>query len=155
MCGFQVLSSDPGIRELTTYGAGREGMELGLHGAPQIRRHGSLPERLSSRRGHDYTFNLVQDSIPNGFRYPKLGCQSACAGYFKRPDANEWAFRWEWFDQGVTASTRGLRESALFFISGRIKELFIRGGVNVSPPPLTKRPKVIQFGQECSLTRHR
>jgi long-chain acyl-CoA synthetase len=42
--------------------------------------------------------------------------RTVCDGYFKRPDANEAAFR-----------------RPFFFISGRLKELIIRGGVNISP----------------------
>jgi long-chain acyl-CoA synthetase len=57
-----------------------------------------------------------------------------CAGYFKRADANEAAFRWGWFrsgDEGFYA--RDKQGRPFFFISGRLKELIIRGGVNISP----------------------
>lgn len=60
--------------------------------------------------------------------------RTVCAGYFKRPDANEAAFRWGWFrsgDEGFYA--RDERGRMFFFISGRLKELIIRGGVNISP----------------------
>jgi long-chain acyl-CoA synthetase len=59
--------------------------------------------------------------------------RTVCSGYFKRPDANETAFRWGWFRSGdegfFLRDTRG----HFFFISGRLKELIIRGGVNISP----------------------
>ena len=59
---------------------------------------------------------------------------TVCAGYFKRGDANEAAFKWGWFrsgDEGFYAlDTQG---RPFFFISGRLKELIIRGGVNISP----------------------
>ena len=59
---------------------------------------------------------------------------TVCAGYFKRDDANKAAFKWGWFrsgDEGFYASDRHGRP--FFFISGRLKELIIRGGVNISP----------------------
>ena len=59
---------------------------------------------------------------------------TVCAGYFKRADANEAAFRWGWFrsgDEGFYA--RDKQGRPFFFISGRLKELIIRGGVNISP----------------------
>lgn len=59
---------------------------------------------------------------------------TVCAGYFKRDDANEAAFKWGWFrsgDEGYYA--RDEHGRPFFFISGRLKELIIRGGVNISP----------------------
>jgi long-chain acyl-CoA synthetase len=59
---------------------------------------------------------------------------TVCAGYFKRDDANEAAFKWGWFrsgDEGFYA--QGKQGRPFFFISGRLKELIIRGGVNISP----------------------
>ncbi|MGD9725292.1 MAG: class I adenylate-forming enzyme family protein [Nitrospiraceae bacterium] len=60
--------------------------------------------------------------------------RTVCSGYFKRPDANEAAFQWGWFrsgDEGFFVNDEQGRP--FFFISGRIKELIIRGGVNISP----------------------
>ena len=60
--------------------------------------------------------------------------RTVCAGYFKRDDANEAAFKWGWFRSGdegfYTEDTIG---RPFFFISGRLKELIIRGGINISP----------------------
>lgn len=61
--------------------------------------------------------------------------QTICSGYLKRPDANEHSFQWGWFRSGdegffVREETTG---RPFFFISGRLKELIIRGGVNISP----------------------
>jgi long-chain acyl-CoA synthetase len=59
---------------------------------------------------------------------------TVCAGYFKRNDANEAAFRWGWFRSGDEGFYQ--RDGAgrpFFFVSGRLKELIIRGGVNISP----------------------
>lgn len=60
--------------------------------------------------------------------------RTVCAGYFKRDDANEAAFQWGWFrsgDEGFYITDE--RKRPFFFISGRLKELIIRGGVNISP----------------------
>ena len=65
---------------------------------------------------------------------------TVCAGYFKRDDANEAAFKWGWFrsgDEGFYA--RDQQGRPFFFISGRLKELTIRGGVNISPSRSTMR----------------
>lgn len=59
---------------------------------------------------------------------------TVCGGYFNRPDANEAAFKWGWFrtgDEGYFVKDDQGRP--FFFISGRLKELIIRGGVNISP----------------------
>lgn len=60
--------------------------------------------------------------------------RTVCSGYFKRPDANEAAFQWGWFrsgDEGFYVLDE--RGRPFYFISGRMKELIIRGGVNISP----------------------
>ena len=60
--------------------------------------------------------------------------RTVCAGYFKRDDANETAFQWGWFrsgDEGFYLLDDSGRP--FFFVSGRLKELIIRGGVNISP----------------------
>jgi long-chain acyl-CoA synthetase len=50
-------------------------------------------------------------------------------GYFGRPEANAEAFAHGWFRSG----DEGFRKQGYYFITGRIKELIIRGGVNLSP----------------------
>ncbi len=55
-------------------------------------------------------------------------------GYFSNPEANEKAFTFGWFrsgDEGFFKTDSGRRR--FFFITGRIKELIIRGGMNISP----------------------
>src|SRR5436309_1850594 len=60
--------------------------------------------------------------------------RTVCTGYFKRPDANEAAFQWGWFRSGDEGFyVRDEKGRPFLFISGRIKELIIRGGVNISP----------------------
>lgn len=59
---------------------------------------------------------------------------TVCAGYFKRDDANEAAFQWGWFRSGDEGFyVRDKLGRPFFFISGRLKELIIRGGVNIAP----------------------
>ena len=113
-----------------------------------------LPNDLSAdRRRHwltAYDFPSIGVPLPhnemaildeNGKRLPEMTrgeiCirgRTVCAGYFKREDANEAAFNWGWFrsgDEGFYVSDDQGRP--FFFISGRLKELIIRGGVNISP----------------------
>ena len=59
---------------------------------------------------------------------------TVCAGYYKRDDANDGAFQWGWFRSGDEGFyVRDGEGRPFFFISGRLKELIIRGGVNISP----------------------
>ncbi|RIK65880.1 MAG: long-chain fatty acid--CoA ligase [Planctomycetota bacterium] len=54
--------------------------------------------------------------------------------YFHNPEANASAFKYGWFrsgDEGFLLHGPGDRQ--YFFITGRIKELIIRGGINLSP----------------------
>jgi long-chain acyl-CoA synthetase len=50
-------------------------------------------------------------------------------GYHARPDANAETFAHGWFRSG----DEGFRRDGHYFITGRLKELIIRGGVNLSP----------------------
>jgi long-chain acyl-CoA synthetase len=75
--------------------------------------------------------------------------RTVCAGYFKREEANLAAFKWGWFRSGdegfYTYDDKG---RPFFFISGRLKELIIRGGVNISPleiDDLLKRHPGVKF----------
>ena len=55
-------------------------------------------------------------------------------GYYRRPEANDETFAHDWFrsgDEGFFQNDAAGRP--YFFITGRIKELIIRGGVNLSP----------------------
>jgi long-chain acyl-CoA synthetase len=55
-------------------------------------------------------------------------------GYYRRPEANAETFAHGWFRSGDEGFFRkGPGEREYFFITGRIKELIIRGGVNLSP----------------------
>ena len=55
-------------------------------------------------------------------------------GYFARPDANAQSFAFGWFRSGDEGFfERDAKGRPFFFITGRLKELIIRGGVNLSP----------------------
>ncbi len=59
---------------------------------------------------------------------------SVSLGYHERDDANRESFHDGWFHSGDEGfALRDARERRFFFITGRIKELIIRGGVNYSP----------------------
>jgi long-chain acyl-CoA synthetase len=54
--------------------------------------------------------------------------------YFRRPEANADTFKFGWFRSGDEGFYElGSKGRPFFFITGRIKELIIRGGVNLSP----------------------
>lgn len=54
--------------------------------------------------------------------------------YFQNDEANEKTFAYNWFRSGDEGFFRyDEQERKFFFITGRIKELIIRGGVNISP----------------------
>lgn len=54
--------------------------------------------------------------------------------YFANPDANEKTFAYGWFRSGDEGFYRkDSKGRNFFFITGRIKELIIRGGANISP----------------------
>jgi acyl-CoA synthetase (AMP-forming)/AMP-acid ligase II len=67
--------------------------------------------------------------------------------YYENDDANEKTFSYGWFRSGDEGFyQREERGRTFFFITGRIKELIIRGGVNISPleidEVLARCPKV-------------
>lgn len=76
--------------------------------------------------------------------------RTVCTGYLKRDDANEAAFKWGWFRSGDEGFyVRDEQGRPFFFISGRLKELIIRGGVNISPleiDDVLKSHASVQFG---------
>jgi long-chain acyl-CoA synthetase len=54
--------------------------------------------------------------------------------YFRRPEANAETFKYGWFRSGDEGFYEmDARGRPFFFITGRIKELIIRGGINLSP----------------------
>lgn len=55
-------------------------------------------------------------------------------GYYNNKEANEKAFKHGWFRSGDEGFyVRDVEDRPYFFITGRLKELIIRGGVNLAP----------------------
>jgi acyl-CoA synthetase (AMP-forming)/AMP-acid ligase II len=74
-------------------------------------------------------------SMPPGER-GEIVARGHCVmkGYFQRPDANADTFKHKWFRSGDEGFwMEGEDGRPYFFITGRIKELIIRGGINYSP----------------------
>lgn len=76
--------------------------------------------------------------------------RNVARGYFKMPEADEKAYRWGWFLSGDEGFYKLDEKGRKFlFITGRLKELIIRGGQNISPlevdEVLKGHPKV-KFG---------
>ncbi|KKT65460.1 MAG: Acyl-CoA synthetases (AMP-forming)/AMP-acid ligases II, partial [Candidatus Woesebacteria bacterium GW2011_GWA2_44_33] len=53
--------------------------------------------------------------------------------YLKNPTATEEAFKYEWFHSGDLGYWKKVDGRKQFFLKGRIKEIIIKAGVNVSP----------------------
>lgn len=97
------------------------------HGFPSI----GVPLPPNEMAIHDTEGN----ALPEGSRGEIVirGVNVMC-GYAGRPDANAETFAHGWFrsgDEGFFLRDEGGRP--FFFITGRLKELIIRGGVNLSP----------------------
>ena len=55
------------------------------------------------------------------------------AGYLNEPDATAEVFRDGWFRTGDIGYHRAIAGGRYFFVHGRVKEIIIKGGVNISP----------------------
>lgn len=100
---------------------------LGDHGFPSI----GTPIPANEMAIHD----AAGGALPAGERGEiVIRGATVMAGYFGADEANRQAFAHGWFrsgDEGFWLPARDGRP--YFFITGRLKELIIRGGVNVSP----------------------
>jgi long-chain acyl-CoA synthetase len=100
---------------------------LGDHGFPSI----GTPLPANEMAIHD-THGIA---LPAGVRGEiVIRGSTVMAGYHDADEANRQAFAHGWFrsgDEGFRMSGRDGRP--YFFITGRLKELIIRGGVNISP----------------------
>ncbi len=100
---------------------------LSEHGFPSIGL--ALPHQEMAILDDDDT------AVPDGERGEIcVRGDTVSAGYYARPDANAQAFRNGWFhsgDEGFSLPDANGRQ--FLFITGRIKELIIRGGINYSP----------------------
>lgn len=100
---------------------------IGDHGFPSI--GCAIPANEMDIFGPD------NEPVPEGDRGEiVIRGHNVMVGYYRNDEANRQAFAGGWFHSGDEgfwrADARGRR---YFFITGRLKELIIRGGVNVSP----------------------
>jgi len=100
---------------------------MSAHGFPSI----GVPLPINEMTIHDESGN----ERPEGEKGEiVVRGHNVMAGYFRDPASNEAAFTHGWFRSGDEGfykyDDQGRKQ---FFITGRIKELIIRGGVNISP----------------------
>ncbi|MBI4026079.1 MAG: acyl--CoA ligase [Verrucomicrobia bacterium] len=97
------------------------------YGYPSI----GVPIACNEMAIHDATGREVAEGVKGEI---VIRGHNVMKGYFQRAEANADAFRFGWFRSGDEGFFKtGDRGRKFFFISGRIKELIIRGGVNYSP----------------------
>jgi len=73
------------------------------------------------------------------------------AGYMENPEANKDAFKNSYFLTGDLGYYRLIDGVRYFFLKGRIKEIIIKGGVNISPVSIEARLKEMNenIGEVC------
>jgi len=59
-------------------------------------------------------------------------------GYVKNHEQTEIAFRGGWYHSGDLGFWKNMLDRKMFFIKGRLREIIIKGGVNISPLALEK-----------------
>lgn len=97
------------------------------HGFPSI----GVPVITNEMAIHDENGRPVEDGQKGEI---VIRGHNVMVGYFRNPDANATAFQFGWFRSGDEGfKLRGEDGKDYFFITGRIKELIIRGGINLSP----------------------
>jgi long-chain acyl-CoA synthetase len=97
------------------------------HGFPSI----GCPVETNDMAIHDDQGRPVADGAKGEI---VIRGHNVMVGYYRNPEANAIAFKFGWFrsgDEGFRLQGEDGRD--YFFISGRIKELIIRGGINISP----------------------
>jgi long-chain acyl-CoA synthetase len=100
---------------------------LSRHGFPSI----GVPLPVNDMAIHDVHGNEVLEGVRGEI---VIKGHNVMKHYFQNPKANEDAFSHGWFrsgDEGFFQQDDQGRK--FFFITGRIKEIIIRGGVNISP----------------------
>lgn len=132
--GFRILHGY-GLSETTCYSSMLPaGLEASAHRG-WLREHGfpsiGAPLPPNEMAIHDGEGN----ALPEGERGEiAIRGVNVMRGYYRRPEANEEAFAHGWFRSGDEGFFRaGPDGRNYFFITGRLKELIIRGGVNLSP----------------------
>ncbi len=132
--GFRIIHGY-GLSETTCYSCMLPTTLAGDEHADWMRRHGfpsiGVPLPPNEMAIHDDRGASVADGERGEIVIRGV---NVMRGYYGRPEANAEAFSHGWFRSGDEGFV--LRDAAgrrFFFITGRIKELIIRGGVNLSP----------------------
>jgi long-chain acyl-CoA synthetase len=97
------------------------------HGFPSI----GCPVAVNEMAIHDDQGQPLDDGTKGEI---VIRGHNVMVGYYRNPEANATAFKFGWFrsgDEGFKRSGDDGRD--YYFITGRIKELIIRGGINLSP----------------------
>lgn len=97
------------------------------HGFPSI----GCPVEVNEMAIHDDRGLPVPDGVKGEI---VIRGHNVMVGYFKNPEVNATTFKFGWFRSGDEGfRRRGNDGRDYYFITGRLKELIIRGGVNISP----------------------
>jgi long-chain acyl-CoA synthetase len=97
------------------------------HGFPSI----GCPVAVNEMAIHDDQGKAVADGAKGEI---VIRGHNVMLGYYRNPEANATAFKFGWFRSGDEGfKRRGGDGRDYYFITGRIKELIIRGGINLSP----------------------
>ena len=100
---------------------------LSRHGFPSI----GVPLPINEMAVHDADGNELGEGQKGEI---VIRGHNVMAGYYDDEAANEYAFAHGWFRSGDEGFYRYDEQGRrFFFITGRLKELIIRGGVNISP----------------------
>jgi long-chain acyl-CoA synthetase len=100
---------------------------LGAHGFPSI----GVPLPCNEMAIHDDQGRPLPEGVKGEI---VIRGHNVMQCYFADPAANEKTFAYGWFRSGDEGFWKqGEKDRPYFFITGRIKELIIRGGTNISP----------------------
>lgn len=124
-----------GLSETTCYSCflpidlpkGEHKLWLSKYGFPSI----GVPLPVNDMAIHDEQGNEMEEGEKGEI---VIRGHNVMKNYFQNTDANEKAFTYGWFRSGDEGFFRYDDQGRkFFFITGRLKELIIRGGVNISP----------------------
>ncbi len=124
-----------GLSETTCYSSflpiGLEPAEhrrwISKHGFPSI----GVPLPINEMAIHDAEGNELDEGQKGEI---VIRGHNVMRRYFQNPEVNDETFRYGWFRSGDEGFFRFDDQGRkFFFITGRLKELIIRGGVNISP----------------------
>ena len=121
----EVLANHYGSSEIYTFS-----FERNAPGKPGSAGKPAINTRLRIARLGSTDPDDVADVGEEGQLIADLSGDEAFAGYWKRPDADEKALHHGWY---FTGDTGYVDEDGDFFVTGRVDDMMISGGENVSP----------------------